>query len=936
MSLLVVGRDRAHCRMILPKFNSSQVISASAFFDKVRFLPFLLDHKLKLDNQAPLLTAQVVLSTQNKLPNFLAHNLASLYSSLFHGVTTPCEAVNYYEKNQLGAPEAISLCQSIDEELCKKNIVNKVKALYLALEIIKKQQIIPPSLSKISCVNLINLVDLTTLEIEIIKSLANVGLKFKIYLPSDFINKSINAPIEHTARLFEQDSNNKNIELVFEELCENNNLRALTQNIFSDNYTDISINNCEVITQENQFAEADVIAKKIAFIRTTHPTHSIALVSRSDHQRSNIYKESLINYNITLKSRKTTSVYESLAGSLLSILFSAKLSNLSKKDLAALLAHPLFIHKAKDSIIFGNYIDLIANLNINNINSYFEKFSDTNTQDLKNILENINTTLFLIKDSDTISNFIEIFINIIKDNFIDQEADQSKDLLLKSFKKLIYSKFTPINMISFIDFIDFIKNYLNKITMPHMDHDDELAIDFLALPEVLGKKFDHIFLVDMAASQLPQSLVKDPLFDDEQRFLLNKLAKKQVLKIFFDDPFDPLPVPPRQALEPFWFASLITSAQKSVTFSFAKLDYSFKEQAGSDFFLWLKKYVKITNQEYASDHNFSSLQERKIYEKACPKLKEAFMQRSKAFSTNQAGHYAFLINKSDIKKAFGKRFDIYEPKALTPTFIESFSQCAYAGFLKSILKIKHKDDKLDINNKIIGEIAHKTLDLFFSKNNTEKIVDKILFKVCEEFLKHNYVYDENLFLSHMEYLKVLLNNLITQLNSLNYNNNIAKEFALGLGKNKQKAIKLSAKNSDYFIGGIIDRLDKINDEYLIIDYKLSSLSNLKTLFSNKNIFNKHFQAPLYIRLVAENFRQKDLNTISFVFASIKDGLVLKHINKTTHSDIFERIFNDNQEDSLANSIDKIFFPIKNGQLLAQVNEQCKNCNFNFICRKPSV
>ena len=54
-----------------------------------------------MDNQAYILAAQDLISVQSELPNFLAHNLASLYSSLFHGVTTPYEALSYYTKNQL-------------------------------------------------------------------------------------------------------------------------------------------------------------------------------------------------------------------------------------------------------------------------------------------------------------------------------------------------------------------------------------------------------------------------------------------------------------------------------------------------------------------------------------------------------------------------------------------------------------------------------------------------------------------------------------------------------------------------------------------------------------------------------------------------------------------------------------------------------------------
>ncbi|USN50282.1 MAG: hypothetical protein H6731_08430 [Myxococcales bacterium] len=104
---LIIARDRAHVRELSKKFRYKEIISASAFFDKVRTLAFIYDAQLRRDDHAPLLLAQDILSQKKNFPLLYARNFVTLYSSFFHGTKTPRDLKNTsqrYRVNLLNMP----------------------------------------------------------------------------------------------------------------------------------------------------------------------------------------------------------------------------------------------------------------------------------------------------------------------------------------------------------------------------------------------------------------------------------------------------------------------------------------------------------------------------------------------------------------------------------------------------------------------------------------------------------------------------------------------------------------------------------------------------------------------------------------------------------------------------------------------------------------
>lgn len=951
---LVVGRDKSHTREYFGKYGEAKIITASEFFDKVRFLYFLQDNDKVKDDKLSLLMAYSLLAQKNDLPLFFAENLNSLYSSIFHGVSTPKEIINLFKEKSIPIPQELLLCEAIDHELDKRKSVNNVTSLYYSLKIIKEKKLLPPSFVNVTKVLLLHLVDLTNLEVEIIKSLAKLGIKFEIIMPFDFEKRGINLGVDYIAKLFEEELDNENIELVFEEIANDNELSLLCKNIFKDNaFLELSSESISLVEESSQIGEAKEIAKKIAAIKENNNHDTIAIAARTMDNRTKIYKETIESFGIPIRDRKGIVLNKTKAGSLLDLIFSSIINNLVKKDLLSLLSHPLFSLKIDDENKLNTHIKIINNLKINDFitqkssNRYEEPLNEYAKLNMENIsfheeilyLQEKIKSIFDIaenfKSNNKIDNFIKKLTKIVHHYFI--KNDDSVISLHEALNEISRYKDLPSHEVSFKDFCYFINSYLNKITIPRKDYEDENAVELLLLPEVLGRNFDHVFIVDMALGRIPQTISSDPFFGDDKRVLVNKITKKQILKIFFDDPFEPSLTPPRQALEPFWFASTLMAAKKSICFSFSKMDYEGKEQTQSDFFLWLKKHIQIKNikETIPYQSNYEEIFNATFVDKD---IALAHNQRNIYLKSNLCDSYSFKIDTKYISKAFKGKLEQKPKKPLTPTFIESFSKCRFAGYLNRILKIDEEKEKIDLENKITGEIAHKTLEIFFNKKiynlseeDLKKEIKNTLEEVTKSYLQKNFVSSKEIFFCYMEWLSELLYDLIYKLlkNESDDNHYIGREISFGIGKDKKKAVKIQTKSGYYLVGGVIDKVDKIGNTYLITDYKLSSINNIKILLQKNYLFSKHFQMPIYIRLIGENYNNKE---VSFLFASIKDADLLSEVNQWNQKEIYERIFNDERDDSLANAIDTIFLPIKHGSIPAISAEHCSTCQYNYVCR----
>ncbi len=774
-------------------------MSASGFFDKVRALAFLKDTALQRDDYAPMMFAQSLLVQNQRFFLRLASSFSSLFSACYHGTSPPNEVWEKIRSQRFEFGPVFEVLAAVDNALTAAHVVNGVSALYRAWLIIKNDRILPLGLQRTRVIYLRHLVDLTSLEIEVIKDLSRRGLNFDICFPMDFQSRGINAAVDFSARLFEKSQDLENIELSFENIAKPGPLRPLVEALFTENTkVQISKKICSVENPYDIIDEAHQIGATVAKILTAVPDASIAVVVRSIDSRAKIYKNALQRFGISVRDRKGIPLLETDAGILLVTLLFARTWHLPKKNIISLINHPMFSLSVGDVSKKALILDCVRELGIDdrlmtsrvcryqtameNLRTV-AKLSDGRKADLRDCEDWLNAVerlLALLPEKESFYGFLQIVSSLLE-QAINQ--DDVNSLLLKSSVLELKTSSRRVKLgetISFNDFTSLIFAELARITVPRPDVLDVNAVEFLLLPELLGRSFDHVFIADISFGRMPQNSEPDPLIDDQARIALNGVFKKPLLRVFMDDPFEPLPVPPRQALEPFWFATAVAAAQSSVHLYCARYDENGAEQAPSEFFLWLKEHVQLTDTTEsqtaaklvrAVDFRFlEGLSERNDPNRKKSAYHQTLLARKTAFLDQDVSGTAFYFTEELILNRFDGRLNAQPTKALTPTMVEAFAECRFKGLAERLLSIKHGDAHEDIDARILGQVAHSALERYFGdfKPNPQSPFDRsrliqIVDFVGKEFLANNFILHPELFFCHLEWLKDALFSLIHQM-----------------------------------------------------------------------------------------------------------------------------------------------------------------------------
>lgn len=947
---LVVGRDRAHVKAMLSQFPRAEVMSAADFFERVRYLAFLDDEVVIRDDYAPFYFGCAYLARQKKIALRYARNLASLYSSCYHGGMTPREV-----SSQVGddhrASSVLAALRFIDEEMARNSLVNGVSALFQALQIIQKG-FVPPSLH--GCyVEIFHLIDMTSLEINIIKALSRAGIKFKLCFPMDFHKRGLNVAVDFTARQFECDEALENIELEFQPLSSTGPLEPLVNTLFTDEELTLSHAACSIHIASNVLTEAETIAKKIARILMRSPHDSIAVAVRTMDARAAILARTLVRHGINVKDRKGIALTKTEGGQVLDTLFSAVQYALPKKAIIGLMAHPLSALFVECGFDRAAMIALISDLGVddrvmakassptarvrNPLRRFKAKENLTDkemlhVEQLEQWLDRIDAVASQLSAENSFAGYIKSLNDLLSIIFTESENQSLialRDAILAMSKSIALMNHD--DKITLEDFINVIRKELARLTIPPPESADENAVAFLLLPEMLGQHFDHVFIADIVFGRMPQNSAPDPLLNDNDRREINKLVGRPLFRMYQDDPFEPSPTPPRQALEPFWFASSIACAKKSLHFSTATLNELGAEQGPSEFFHWLKDHVHLANDD-EDLLQFTSIDHQRFYaglydrnQKATSPFLEAISQRERAFFHDSPSPFAFLFEKDHVHELFAGRISATPKRALTPTMIEAFAECRFKGFWQRLLKTSSRPlDFDDVDARAIGQIAHRTLELFFRNKKQRHELGTILATAIKEYCAHNFVGNELVLRCHGEWLEDALLRLIDGLAHARSGTTIAYEIDFG-ENSAYPSLPIHANGRTYLLGGRVDRIDQEGDRFLIIDYKLSPLDALKASISPKQLLTKNFQMPVYLQLVTHYFARGEITNTDFAYASIRDGSFLPH-----------SFTNNPYEGSLSNAVDAIFAPIVDGAVLATVGDHCTRCDLSFICRKNEV
>ncbi|WP_044416413.1 PD-(D/E)XK nuclease family protein [Halarcobacter anaerophilus] len=214
--------------------------------------------------------------------------------------------------------------------------------------------------------------------------------------------------------------------------------------------------------------------------------------------------------------------------------------------------------------------------------------------------------------------------------------------------------------------------------------------------------------------------------------------------------------------------------------------------------------------------------------------------------------YKHILYKSSNLKHFSNEviLDIDLSKLTwSASSLKEFLECKRKFYLNHILKIKEHDISLKPKGYELGNIIHKTLEEFYKEKNRD-------YKTLLNIFNKNRT--QNSFLNlELEIWKKRLKEFIEE------EDKRVKEGFINIEQEKAFLFDLEGIK----LRGTIDRIDKKEDKFYVIDYKTSS--NLKVDSKKNYDKSKDFQLEFYYLAVKKLYKAKAINTLYYDLYEMK-------------------------------------------------------------------
>ncbi len=353
--------------------------------------------------------------------------------------------------------------------------------------------------------------------------------------------------------------------------------------------------------------------------------------------------------------------------------------------------------------------------------------------------------------------------------------------------------------------------------------------------------FDHVFAAGLTEQRFPRKIRQDPVLSDIDIVNITKVPGYHMLTAYT-----------RNLMENARTHRFIGSAYKSWTGSTPSIDIL----DGKRLFptpLIMRIYEKATGKDYTSDGIKEFLMQRGCRSFILP-VKDELPLNITEYQTagiisdkSDASHY-FASNENaystyNIEKVLwgGEHFNEYtgitginELEAglkMSATHAGNIIQCPYKFFLTKCMQLKKIEEPVpaeDIDVMEVGTLVHEIFEKFMitvrdnkpERDKYELLLEETSKKVLSEFLETH----ESRYSVIWEKRKSEIESCLK--NFLEYevtNNNTPIEFELCFGMEDKPAVSIELGTFSGEFRGKIDRIDKTEDGYSIIDYKTSKI-----------------------------------------------------------------------------------------------------------------
>jgi CRISPR/Cas system-associated exonuclease Cas4 (RecB family) len=290
------------------------------------------------------------------------------------------------------------------------------------------------------------------------------------------------------------------------------------------------------------------------------------------------------------------------------------------------------------------------------------------------------------------------------------------------------------------------------------------------------------------------------------------------------------------------------------------------------------------------------------------------------------------------------------PRYLTPTALSAYMVCSLKFYFRYIAKIKEKEEITeDIEGSVFGKLLHSAMENIYKPITGQLITDEVFGIINNPAIIDQAIMDA----FGSVYFKSNSRNEILHGKSILIKEILKKYISEILNKDKQNIpftilsleksyqMEFGLGENKLILGGVIDRLDLINDSVRIIDYKTGhaefSCPSIPALFDRDGDTSRYsaiFQSMLYA-LVIKNLPEyascrvyPGIYGLRKIFTDDFDCSV--SVNKSKIADI--ELWKDEYENSLREIVSELFNP-SISFVKTDNKKKCEICAYKEICHR---
>ncbi|MCD6355128.1 MAG: PD-(D/E)XK nuclease family protein, partial [Prolixibacteraceae bacterium] len=292
---------------------------------------------------------------------------------------------------------------------------------------------------------------------------------------------------------------------------------------------------------------------------------------------------------------------------------------------------------------------------------------------------------------------------------------------------------------------------------------------------------------------------------------------------------------------------------------------------------------------------------------------------------------------------------------LSPSALNTYLQCSLRFYFRYVARLPEPEEvKEEIDGVIFGNIFHEAIEKLYRSLEGREIQKSDLTKIRKNHLlingeikksiAHNYFREKNQDLFNMKLqgkTRLIFENTKTFIDQLIKTDIEFAPFQLiDLEKNYNTKLKLpeSSLAPEIYIGGQIDRVDRVNGNLRVLDYKTGNVDKLSfttvdELFERgvKNPKKEILQALIYSFILSENKNDNKINSTIYslrkLFGESKSPYICRGSSEVLFSDI-----KDEFKLLLTNLVEEIYSP---GTIFYQTThtDKCSYCPYKTICQR---